>query len=155
MDIGTMSHCALVSCTASQSVGLFFGCMLLWWRMPLCAPFTIFLIEFYFISIFIMIVVTIIWNFKVILFTWNYTFRLSVSKYFWFCKCATPCMFSPLDILKYRIVHVSFGLLCVMFTFPTRIFYRGVPGFATDCPGAVWCRGLTTCSCLLVHFLEI
>ena len=31
-----------------------------------------------------------------------------------------------------------------MFTFPTRIFYRGVPGFATDCPCGVWCRGLTT-----------
>ena len=32
-----------------------------------------------------------------------------------------------------------------MFTFPTRIFYRGVAGFATDCPCSVWCRGLTTC----------
>ena len=35
--------------------------------------------------------------------------------------------------------------LYVMFTFLTRIFYRGVPGFATDCPWGVWCRGLTTC----------
>ena len=26
-----------------------------------------------------------------------------------------------------------------------RIFYRGVPGFAIDCPCGVWCRGLTTC----------
>ena len=33
----------------------------------------------------------------------------------------------------------------VMFTFPTRIFYRAVPGFATDCLCGVWCRGLTTC----------
>ena len=41
--------------------------------------------------------------------------------------------------------NVSFGLLYGMFTFPTRIFYRGVPGFATDCPCGVWCRGLTTC----------
>ena len=32
-----------------------------------------------------------------------------------------------------------------MFTFPTRIFYRGVPGYATDCPCSVWCCGLTTC----------
>ena len=24
-------------------------------------------------------------------------------------------------------------------------FIRGVPGFATDCPCGVWCRGLTTC----------
>ena len=34
--------------------------------------------------------------------------------------------------------------LYVMFTFPTGIFYRGVPGFATDCHCGVWCRGLTT-----------
>ena len=27
----------------------------------------------------------------------------------------------------------------------TRILYRGVPGFATDCPCGVWCRGLTIC----------
>ena len=44
------------------------------------------------------------------------------------------------------IGHIFFGLLYVMFTFPTRIIYRGVPGFATDCPSGVWCRGLTTCS---------
>ena len=29
--------------------------------------------------------------------------------------------------------------------FPSRIFCRRVPGFATDCPCGVWCRGLTTC----------
>ena len=38
-----------------------------------------------------------------------------------------------------------FGLLCVIFKFPSRIFCRRVPGFATDCPCGVWCRGLTTC----------
>ena len=27
----------------------------------------------------------------------------------------------------------------------SRIFCRRVPGFATDCPCGVWCRGLTTC----------
>ena len=65
-------------------------------------------------------------------------------------------LFLPLDILlEYWIEHVSFGLLYVMLTFPTRIFYRGVPGFATDCPCGVWCRGLTTRPCMLVHFLEI
>ena len=47
--------------------------------------------------------------------------------------------------LEHDSEHVSFGLLYVVFTFPTRIFYRGVPGFATDCPCGVWCRGLTTC----------
>ena len=29
-------------------------------------------------------------------------------------------------------------------TFSTRIFCRGVSGFATDCSCGVWCRGLTT-----------
>ena len=33
----------------------------------------------------------------------------------------------------------------VSFKFPSRIFCRRVPGFATDCPCGVWCRGLTTC----------
>ena len=51
-----------------------------------------------------------------------------------------------LDIfLVYWIEHVTFGLLYVMFTFPTRVFYRGIPGFAADCPCGVWCGGLTTC----------
>ena len=43
------------------------------------------------------------------------------------------------------VVHTWTTLLYVMFTFPTRIFYWGFPGFATDCPNGVWCRGLTTC----------
>ena len=69
-----------------------------------------------------------------------------LPKQFWFCKCTTPWMFPPLDILlEYWIEHVTFGLLYVMFTFPTRIFYRGIPGFATVCPCGVWSRGLTTC----------
>ena len=33
----------------------------------------------------------------------------------------------------------------VMFRFSTRIFYRRIPGFATDCPCCVWCHALTTC----------
>ena len=64
----------------------------------------------------------------------------------WFCKCTPPWMFLPLDIpSEYRPEHVTFGLLCVRFKFPSRIFCRRVPGFATDCPCGVWCRGLTTC----------
>ena len=52
----------------------------------------------------------------------------------------------PLDILlEYWIEHVTFRLLYVTFTFPTRIFCRGVPGFATGCPCGIWFRGLTTC----------
>ena len=64
----------------------------------------------------------------------------------WFCKCTPPWMFLPLDIpSEYRPEHVTFGLLCVIFKFPSRIFCRRVPGLATDCPCGVWCRGLTTC----------
>ena len=62
-------------------------------------------------------------------------FRLSVTKLFWFCKCTIPGMFAPLDILlDYLIEHVASGFRYVMFTFPTRVFFRGIPGFATDCP---------------------
>ena len=54
-------------------------------------------------------------------------------------------VFPPLDILlEHWIEHVTVGLLYVMFTFPTKIFYREVPGFATDCPFGIWCHGLTT-----------
>ena len=50
----------------------------------------------------------------------------------WFCKCTPPWMFLPLDIpSEYRPEHVTFGLLCVIFKFPSRIFCRRVPGFAT------------------------
>ena len=59
--------------------------------------------------------------------------RLAVKLQFCFSKCPTPWMFPPQDsLLEYWIEHVTFGLLYVMFTFPTRIFYRGVPGFAID-----------------------
>ena len=46
-------------------------------------------------------------------------------------------------------------LQCVMFIFPTGIFYTAVTGFATDCPCEVWFRGLTTCPLCVVQFLEI
>ena len=60
-------------------------------------------------------------------------FRLSLPKWFWFSKCTSPWRFPPLDILlEYWIEHVTFGLLYVMFTFPTRMFYRGVPCFANE-----------------------
>ena len=44
-------------------------------------------------------------------------------------------MFLPLDIpFQYRIELVTFRFLYVNFRFSSRIFYRGVPSFATDCP---------------------
>ena len=81
--------------------------------------------------------------FMVILFILNHTFMLPLTKYFWLCKCATPWMFPTLT-LSFNI-GLTFELLYVVFTFRTRLFYRGVPGFTIDCPCGVWCRGLTTC----------
>ena len=73
MDIGTMWHCTLVSSTPSQSIGLVLGCALFWFRVSLGAPVTISLLEFYFIRIFIMNVVTIIGIFMAIHYFLNYT----------------------------------------------------------------------------------
>ena len=55
-------------------------------------------------------------------------------------------MFLSLDLLsEYRIQHGAIGPLYVTFSNSTRIFCRGVSGFATDCHCDVWCSGLTTC----------
>ena len=70
-------------------------CAVLVLRIIICAPFIISLIEFYIIMMFIMKVVIIIGIFMAILFISNYTFRLSVTKQFWFCKCETPRCFRP------------------------------------------------------------
>ena len=81
-----------------------------------------------------------------IIFLLNYAFSPFETKSFWFYKCKPPWMFPPMDIpFEYWILHVTFGLMCVMFRFSTGIFCKGVSGFATDCPCGVWCRGLTTC----------
>ena len=69
MDRGNMWHCTLVSSTPSRSIGLFYGCALVWFWVPLGAPVTISLIYFYFI----MIVVTIIGIFLPIHYFSNYT----------------------------------------------------------------------------------
>ena len=55
--------------------------------------------------------------------------------------CFRPWTFS----LNIGLNIVTFGVLYIMFTFPTKIFYRWIPGFETDCPCSVWWRGLTTC----------
>ena len=46
---------------------------------------------------------------------------------------------------SFRISDGAIGPLYVTSTYSTWIFFRGVSGFATDCPCGVWCRGLTTC----------
>ena len=61
-------------------------------------------------------------------------------------ECTVPWVFPPLSVLlDYWIEHVAFEPLYVVFTFPTRLFYGAVPGFATDWDCGVWCRRLTTC----------
>ena len=55
-------------------------------------------------------------------------------------------MIKTLIILHLTTSYSSnFRLLFVMCRISTRIFYRIVVGFATDCPCGVWCRGLATC----------
>ena len=101
MDIGTMLQCAfVVSCTPSQpiwldtrwpGVGVSFSVLL-----------TISLIVSHIITI-AETITRILWPF----FHLNYTFRLSVTKKFWFCKCPPTWMFPPLDIpFEYFIEHV-------------------------------------------------
>ena len=92
MDIGTMWHCVLFSCTPSFWYALF-----RYWVF-LCAPFIISFVEFYFIIIFIMIVKAIMRGFYGHFFNFNYIFRLFVSKYFWYFwqlpGCFHPWTFS-------------------------------------------------------------
>ena len=68
------------------------------------------------------------------------------TRYLVFYNPSPPRMFLPLDLLsEYRIQHAAIGPLYATSNYSTWIFCRGVSGFATDCPGDVWCRGLTTC----------
>ena len=129
----------------SQSIGLVFGCALFWCWVSLGAPVTISLIGFYFIMIFIMIVVTIIGIFMAINYFLNYTFGFLYLSSSGSANAQLPGCFRRWTFSLNIGLNILHGLLYVMFTFPTRIFYRGVSGFATDCPCGVWCRGLTTC----------
>ena len=85
MDIGIAWRCVLVSCTQSQSIWLYLG-VRCW--LSIGVPFTNSLIGLYCIAM----IVIIIGIFMAILFNLNYTFRLSVIKYFFFCKRAPPWM---------------------------------------------------------------
>ena len=146
MDIGTMSHSTLVSSipiTVYRTV--FWVCAVLVLSVIMCSYYC-FLDIILFHHDFHHDSCDYHWDFYGHSLLFELHFRLSLPNQFWFCKCTTPWMFLPLGILlEYWIAHVSFGLLYVVFTFPTRIFYRVVPGFATDCPCSVWCCGLTTC----------
>ena len=147
IGIGTMWHFALVSSTVSQSIGLFLGvrCSGVEWHYVLLLLHVfpwLNSISSWFSSWQLWLLLDFFYH--SLLFELH--FKLYVTKWFWCCKCATPWIFPPLDILlEYWIEHVTFGLLYVIFTFHTKIFYRGVPGFANERPCDVWCRGLTTC----------
>ena len=68
------------------------------------------------------------------------------TRYLVFYNTSPPRMFLSLDLLwEYRIQHGANGPFYVTSSYSTWIFWRGVSGFATDCPCGVWCRGLTTC----------
>ena len=138
IDKSILWHCALVSCTPSQSIGLVLGCALFWGWVSLCARFTISLIEVYFIMIFIMKTVTIIGIFMAILFIWNYTFWLSVTERF----CTAPWIFS-LDwtyYLRTPVCHVYIHCLDILQAMQLIVL---VAFGAVDLPLA---------SCMLVHF---
>ena len=75
----------------------------------------------------------------------NYRFRLFETMQFRFCIRSPPGMLLPPDcLLEYRIEQLNIGPFHVRFIFSTKIFYREVPGFASDCSWSVWCRVLTT-----------
>ena len=60
--------------------------------------------------------------------------------------CDFPGVFTTSSTVAHAIdFEHSINCNSLWFTLSTKIFYRGVPGFATDCPCGVWCRGLTTC----------
>ena len=104
---------------------------------------------------FIMIVVTIIGIHMAILLFW--TTRLGFCyKVALVLQIRTFVDVSALDIpFEYWIEHVASRLLYIMYRFSAMIFYRGVPGFATDCPCGVCCRGLTTCLLYVGPLLKI
>ena len=64
----------------------------------------------------------------------KYSFSTENTLHFaWPGKCLHTCLRKCILVLR-----------CAMFRFSTMIFYRGVPGFATDCRSGVSCRGLIT-----------
>ena len=100
----------------------------------------------YIIIYFIMIVVTITGIFMALNYLLIYTFVFLYISKSGSANAQLPGCFCPWTFsLNIGLRMFPLDSLYVMFTSPTRIFYRRVPGFATDCPCGVWCRGLTTC----------
>ena len=53
--------------------------------------------------------------------------------------------YNPAQMVRGLIRAMNNLYMNVTSSYSTRIFYRGVSGFATGCTCGVWCRGLTTC----------
>ena len=144
MDKGNMWYCALVSCTPSQSVGLYLGVH--------CSGVECHCSFYYFFD-------------RILI---HHDFHHDSCDYHWdfyghsfhfemlqpFChyvvlvlqNAQLPECFSPWTLpFEYWIENVIFGLLYVMFTSSNMIFYRGVPGFAIDRRCCVSWHGLTIC----------
>ena len=92
-------------------------------------------------------------NIKRWLFTLTQTTQLAVIKT-GLGLCVAPKFVTAPDVIMHRrkSVNGNYNLLLgfyyhyfVILRFTTTIFYRGVPGFVTNCPFGGWCRGLTTC----------
>ena len=86
--------------TSSQSIVLCFRCLLVWYWVSLCVPFTISLIAFYFI----MTIVSIIAIFTAILFILNCTFRVSARNSSGSANAHLPGSFRP------RTLPLNIGL---------------------------------------------
>ena len=76
----------------------------------------------------------------------NHRFRVFETRCLWFCNCSPLGVFLPL-VLPWlgNTKHNTIGRLYVGCISSTRIIFRGVPGFVTDCSCGVWFRGLSTC----------
>ena len=114
---------------------VFLGCALFWCWVPLCVSFIISVIGFYFITLSIMIIVIV----TIIRISWRLFLFCTTRLDFLGLSNSGSANAQHLGCLR------SGTLLYITFTFPTRVFYGGVPGIATDFSCCVWCLGLTTC----------
>ena len=92
------------------------------------------------------------WDFYGHSFYLNYTFRISVTKHFCFCKCLTPWMFpSPEILLEYCMFLLNFLMSCLS-------SLQGYPtgqSQALNVLAALGTLDWPLASCMLVYFLEI
>ena len=77
----------------------------------------------------------------------SYMYNRCACVYMHVCKCVLSVLFRCLlflPLLSLNCPHDKSQMTSKK-TFIYLMFYSGVPGFATDCPCGVWCRGLSTC----------